>query len=90
MWADLVAAFRRQLSHADLARYNAVQKLAYIVAILDLIVIVMSGLVVFKSVRFPHLRALMGGYEGARVVHFIGMAILVAFVLVHVAIGGVT
>jgi thiosulfate reductase cytochrome b subunit len=45
---------------------------------------VLSGLVVFKPVQFPHLGALMGGYEGARVVHFIGMAILVTFVLVHV------
>ncbi len=84
VWHDFIAAIRGQLSHDDLAHYNAVQKLAYLVAILDLIVIVLSGLVVFKSVQFPHLRALMGGYEGARVVHFVGMAILVGFVLVHV------
>jgi len=85
VWGDLVAALRGRLSHEDLAHYNAVQKLAYLVAILDLVVIVMSGLVVFKSVQFPHLRALMGGYEGARIVHFFGMAVLVMFIVVHVA-----
>jgi thiosulfate reductase cytochrome b subunit len=84
VWHDFVAALRGQLSHDDLAHYNAVQKLAYLVAILDLIVIVLSGLVVFKNVQFPHLSALMGGYDGARVVHFVGMAVLVAFVMVHV------
>jgi thiosulfate reductase cytochrome b subunit len=84
LWQDLIAALRGHLSHDDLTRYNAVQKLAYIVAILDLIVIVLSGLVVFKSVQFPHLGALMGGYEGARVVHFCAMTVLVLFVLVHV------
>lgn len=84
VWRDFSAAIRGKLSHEDLTHYNAVQKLAYIVAILDLVVIVLSGLVIFKSVQFPHLRVLMGGYEGARVVHFVGMAILVTFVIVHV------
>jgi len=84
VWRDLLAALRGQLSHDDLTQYNAVQKLAYIVAILDLVVIVLSGLVIFKPVQFPHLRVLLGGYDSARVVHFLGMAILVGFVVVHV------
>jgi thiosulfate reductase cytochrome b subunit len=85
VWRDFLAALRGRLAHDDLTQYNAVQKLAYLVAILDLVVIVLSGLVVFKHVQFPHLSALMGGYEGARRVHFFGMALLLAFVLVHVA-----
>jgi thiosulfate reductase cytochrome b subunit len=84
VWRDLVAAIRGRLSHDDLTHYNAVQKLAYVVAILDLVLMVLSGLVVFKPVQFPLLGSLMGGYEGARLVHFAGMSILVAFVLVHV------
>jgi thiosulfate reductase cytochrome b subunit len=84
VFQDLSAAVRGKLSHEDLTRYNAVQKLAYLVAILDLVLIVVSGLVVFKPVQFPHLRALLGDYDNARVVHFVGMAILVAFILVHV------
>lgn len=81
---DLLAALRGKLAHDDLTRYNAVQKLAYLVAILDLVLIVVSGLVVFKPVQFSHLRALLGDYDNARVVHFVGMAILVGFILVHV------
>jgi thiosulfate reductase cytochrome b subunit len=83
VWRDFNSAIRGRLAH-DLTHYNAVQKLAYLIAILDLVMIVLSGLVVFKPVQFPLLRTLMGGYEGARFVHFTGMAILVAFVLIHV------
>jgi len=41
--------------------------------------------VLWKNVQFPILRELMGGYENARRVHFISMAALVAFVMVHLA-----
>jgi thiosulfate reductase cytochrome b subunit len=61
-----------------------VQKLAYLFVIADLVVIVLSGLVVFKPVQFPLLRALMGDFDNARIVHFYAMAGLVAFVVVHV------
>ncbi|SDC94494.1 cytochrome b/b6 domain-containing protein [Paraburkholderia lycopersici] len=81
---DLCAALKGHLSHADRSRYNAVQKLAYLVAIADLVVLVLSGLVIWKSVQFPLLRELLGGYDRARVVHFCAMALLAAFVLVHV------
>lgn len=82
---DLTAALRGRLSHADLSHYNAVQKLAYVVAILLLIVLVLSGMAIWKSVQFPLLRDLMGGYDAARVVHFCAMSLLAAFVVVHVA-----
>ena len=38
----------------------------------------------WKSVQFPLLRELLGGYEAARYVHFLAMASLVGFVLLHV------
>lgn len=82
---DLLAALKGRLSHADPARYNHVQKLAYLFVVLDLMVIVLSGLVLWKSVQFPLLRELLGGYESARRVHFFGMSALVAFVVVHLA-----
>ncbi|MBV8259470.1 MAG: cytochrome b/b6 domain-containing protein [Paraburkholderia sp.] len=81
---DLRAALTGHISHADPSQYNAVQKLAYLVAIADLLVLVLSGLVIWKSVQFPLLRELVGGYDRARVVHFCAMALLAAFVLVHV------
>jgi thiosulfate reductase cytochrome b subunit len=82
--ADLVSALRGALGHEDLTRYNAVQKFAYLIVILDTVLVVLSGLAVWKSVQFPLLRTLMGGYDNARVVHFVGMSVLVAFFVVHV------
>jgi thiosulfate reductase cytochrome b subunit len=83
--ADLLAALKGRLSHADLGHYNSVQRAAYLVVIADLIAMLLSGLVLWKSVQFPILRELMGGYEGARRVHFLAMSVLVAFVAVHLA-----
>ncbi|MDE1953838.1 MAG: cytochrome b/b6 domain-containing protein [Betaproteobacteria bacterium] len=83
VWHDFRRAITGRLGHADLAHYNAVQKFAYLVVVLDLIVLVLSGLVIWKSVQFPLLRALMGGYDNARIVHFVAMSIVVAFFVVH-------
>jgi thiosulfate reductase cytochrome b subunit len=82
--ADTVTALRGRLTHDDLSRYNAIQKLAYLAVIVDIVLLVLSGLAVWKSVQFPLLRTLMGGYDNARVVHFICMSVLVAFFAVHV------
>lgn len=80
---DLGAALRGRLSHADPHRYNSVQRLAYVLVMVDSAVLVMSGLVLWKSVQFPLLRALLGGYEGARRVHFFAMAGLCGFIALH-------
>lgn len=84
LWRDLGAALKGRLAHDDLAHYNAVQKLAYLFVMLDSVALVLSGLVLWKSVQFPLLRELLGGYEAARVVHFVAMAAMVAFAAVHV------
>jgi thiosulfate reductase cytochrome b subunit len=84
LWRDFRAAFTGKLQHETDGSYNAVQKAAYLFIIVDLIVIVLSGLVIYKSVQFELLRVLMGGYDSARIVHFVGMTGLVGFVIVHV------
>jgi thiosulfate reductase cytochrome b subunit len=81
---DLGQALRGKLAHDDLRQFNAVQKLAYLSVIVALIVIVLSGLAIWKSVQFPLLRDLMGGYDTARIVHFCAMAFIVLFFVVHV------
>ena len=83
--ADLLAALKGKLAHADPRHYNMVQRLAYLFVMLDSVLLVVSGLVLWKSVQFPLLRELMFGYEGARLVHFFAMAALAAFVAVHLA-----
>lgn len=84
VWQDVAAAFRGKLAHDDLRVYNAAQRAAYLGAILIGIVLVLSGLVLWKPVQFYTLGLLMGDYEGARYVHFFAMAALVLFVIVHV------
>ena len=81
--ADAAAALKGKLAHTDPRRYNMVQRAAYLFVMLDCIVLGLSGLVLWKSVQFPLLRELMGGYESARRVHFIAMALLTGFVGVH-------
>lgn len=81
---DLKAALHGKLSHADPRHYNSVQRLAYVFVMLDSALLVLSGLVLWKSVQFPLLRELLGGYEGARYVHFIAMTGLCVFIAVHV------
>jgi len=81
---DLSAALRGKLGHEDLRNYNAVQKIAYLGAIALLLLIVLSGLAVWKSVQLPLLRELMGGFDNARIVHFLAMAGLLLFTIVHV------
>ena len=80
---ELAAAVRGRLPHDDLYHYNQPQRLAYLLILLDLLVLLASGLVLWKSVQFPLLRELLGGYEGARRVHFAGMSVGLLFSLVR-------
>jgi thiosulfate reductase cytochrome b subunit len=82
--SDAKAALTGKLAHDDLSVYNAVQKLLYIGVILAGIVIVLSGLAIWKPVQLQELTAVFGGYEAARYVHFFAMAAIVGFLVVHV------
>jgi thiosulfate reductase cytochrome b subunit len=83
---DFLAALRGKLAHDDLSVYNAVQRLLYVGVILAGIVIVLSGLSIWKPVQLKYLTALFGGYDFARYVHFFAMASIVGFLTVHVAL----
>ena len=84
--SDARAALTGHLSHDDLTRYNYVQKLLYAGIIVVGIVIVLSGLSIWKPVQLQWLTALFGGYDVARYVQFFCMAAIVAFLVVHVAL----
>jgi thiosulfate reductase cytochrome b subunit len=83
---DARAALTGKLSHDDLTRYNNVQKLLYAGIIVVGILIVLSGLSIWKPVQFQYLTALFGGYDIARYVHFTMMALICAFLVIHVAL----
>jgi thiosulfate reductase cytochrome b subunit len=82
--ADAKAALSGKLPHDDLSVYNAVQKLLYLGVILAGVVIVLSGIAIWKPVQLQELTALFGGYDAARYVHFLAMAAIVGFLVVHV------
>jgi thiosulfate reductase cytochrome b subunit len=84
--ADVKAALTFNLAHDDLTHYNAVQKLLYTGVILCGILIVLSGISIWKPVQFQELTALFGGYDAARYVHFFAMSAIVGFLGVHVAL----
>jgi thiosulfate reductase cytochrome b subunit len=81
---DVREALRGRLAHEDLSVYNAAQRAAYLALIVALVIMVLSGLAIWKPVQFHWLAALMGDYEGARYVHFFAMAAIAFIVVVHV------
>jgi thiosulfate reductase cytochrome b subunit len=84
--ATLKDALSFRLAHEDLSIYNAVQRLLYLGVIFAGIVVVLSGLSIWKPMQLQELTALFGGYDNARIVHFLAMSTIVAFLVVHVAL----
>jgi thiosulfate reductase cytochrome b subunit len=89
-FSDVLKAVREALSlkiaHDDITHYNAVQKLLYIVVIVAGISQVATGLAIWKPIQFSWLVGLFGGFQGARLLHFLGMVVIVGFLFVHVAL----
>lgn len=83
---DAKAALTGKLSHSDLSTYNQVQKLLYAGILVVGILVVLSGLSIWKPVQLQWLTALFGGYDLARYVHFFCMAAIVAFLVIHVVL----
>jgi len=83
----LLRAFANAL-HGRLAHhtgeYNPLQRTAYLGVITVVILVALSGLVIWKPTQFHVLGMLMGGYPGARLVHFLCMTAIFLFVIIHV------
>ena len=82
---DALAALTFRLPHR-LGVYNAVQKTLYLGVLAAGVVMVLSGLAIWKPGQFQELAFLFGGFDTARLVHFIGMTAIVLFLLVHIAL----
>jgi thiosulfate reductase cytochrome b subunit len=82
---DMMAALRFRLEHR-LGEYNAVQKLAYWGVLAAVAVMLLSGIAIWKPVQTYPLERLFGGFQGARIVHFLVMAGIVFFLLIHVGL----
>ena len=77
---------RLQIAHEDLTVYNAVQKSLYILVIVAGVSQVVTGLAIWKPVQLSSLVSLLGGFQAARWIHFLGMTVIVGFLVVHVAL----
>lgn len=75
-----------KIAHDDLTVYNAVQKLLYVIVILAGVSQVVTGLAIWKPVQFSSLVSLLGGFQSARLLHFMGMSVIVGFLAVHVVL----
>jgi thiosulfate reductase cytochrome b subunit len=82
---DAVAAMAFRLPH-QLGVYNAVQKTLYLGVLAAGVVMVLSGLAIWKPGQFQELTWLFGGFDIARLVHFLGMTAIVLFLIVHVSL----
>ncbi|OHV10620.1 thioredoxin reductase [Kushneria phosphatilytica] len=82
---DLRAALTFRLAHR-LGHYNAVQKLLYLGVIALCVLVVLSGLAIWKPVQFHPLTALLGGFDTARYVHFFAMAGIGLFIAIHLVL----
>jgi thiosulfate reductase cytochrome b subunit len=79
-------AFTFRLSHDDLTHYNAVQKMLYVGIMAVGIVVVLSGLALWKPVQFSELATLFYDFQTTRLVHFLCMTAIVLFLVVHVTL----
>src|SRR5579863_2677451 len=86
LFVTIGEALRFRLRHDDLTHYNAVQKVLYLGVMLVGVLIVMSGLALWKPIQFSPLADLFGSFQTIRLVHFLCMSAIVAFIVVHVSL----
>ncbi|PRA27939.1 cytochrome b/b6 domain-containing protein [Pseudomonas poae] len=79
---DLTDALRLRLVHEQ-GVYNTVQRLMYWIVLAAGVLVVISGVAIWKPIQLQGLVALLGGYDIARYVHFGAMAMIAAFVVIH-------
>ncbi len=84
-WRDFVAAATFKLQHR-LGEYNVVQRVAYWGALGAVAMMLLSGIAIWKPVQTYPLETLFGGFQGARIVHFIFMTAIALFIVIHVAL----
>ena len=65
--------------------YNGMQRLAYTGALATAPLSILSGLALHKPVQLGWLTTLVGGYDVARAIHLLVLAVLALFTVVHVA-----
>jgi thiosulfate reductase cytochrome b subunit len=73
-------------AHDDPTQYNAFQRVLYIGVILIVVIIVLSGLALWKPLQFSEFASLFYDFQTTRLIHFLCMTAIVLFLVVHVAL----
>jgi thiosulfate reductase cytochrome b subunit len=89
-WRDFGGAIAQFAYYTRLRRtppdagfYNGLQRLAYTSVIIFGLVMVLSGLAIYKPVQLHFLTMLFGGYDIARFVHLSGLSLIAMFLVAH-------
>jgi thiosulfate reductase cytochrome b subunit len=85
VFRDVRAALTGRLEH-KIGERNAVQRVLYAGVLVAILLMLLSGLSIWKPVQFQWLTWCFGDYDTARVVHFLGMAAIVGFLAIHLAL----
>lgn len=83
LWHAIRLTLTFRLRHES-HQYNAIQKLMYFGVIALGVLLVLSGLAIWKPVQLQWLTTLLGGFATARYVHFFAMSAIGLFVVIHV------
>ena len=84
-WQVLLHDLRIRKTAPVAKKYNGAQRIAYTAIVLMGFGSVVTGIAIYKPVQFGWLCALCGGYEAARLEHFILTIGYCLFFLVHIA-----
>ncbi len=82
-WQVLLHDLHIRKTEPPSSKYNAAQKIAYTSIIVMGFGSLLTGLSIYKPVQFGWLCAILGGYEWARIEHFVLTIGYVFFFLIH-------
>ncbi|MBZ4377012.1 cytochrome b/b6 domain-containing protein [Corallococcus sp. AS-1-6] len=82
--ATLAYYLRLRPAPVQTGLYNGLQRLAYTTTLVMGALSILSGLVLYKPVQLQWLTALFGGYDPARFVHLLLLALFAFFTVGHV------
>ncbi len=83
-WLVVLHDLRLRQEMPPQEKYNAAQQIAYTGIIVMGLGSLITGLAIYKPANFSWLAALCGGYESARLIHFVLTMGYIGFFVVHI------
>ena len=83
-WQVVLFDLRISKKQPPQKKYNAAQQIAYTAIIIMGLGSLLTGIAIYKPIQFHTLCALFGGYEFARIIHFVLTIGYVLFFVIHI------